>query len=279
MTIRAQNQFADSLAHVPDMAPREPRQLCGLTVWQILKPWLFIAVFFISLLALIPVLTIVLDKDFQAQRRVLTPTAGVVLQAEKQPQLAASNSPASIGTTLLKFSFRARQGVTFYGSQVVQNNTPFALLKKGAPLPIVYDSQEPSFNGVDGVLGRNDFPIVLLFALPLVGLFYALMFGWPFFIPLRQTMRARSIYKQGELTVGRVDFVKKKGAVFGAYTLPNQSTEVLYHFDDTDGKTHRSRQKCDNDWLLQKLDVGSQLQIVYLAQKPERCIFLEAFIA
>jgi hypothetical protein len=55
--------------------------------------------------------------------------------------------------------------------------------------------------------------------------------------------------------------------------------EVIFTFEDSDGRTVQGRQVCDNEWLLGKLDVGSEVTVAYLPKSSRKCVFLEPYIA
>lgn len=265
----AENPFAGLLRDVSHLPPRDSKQLRGLS-WRHLftNPGVFLLLGFVLFFGLMMPLTVFTSsKDARASLKTLHTAQGQVLSIERLPAEPQRQLKAS---RLVKYRFRAPSGVLFYGSSPVEDDSPFSSLKRGAPVPIAYAIDKPSLNGIAGVLGADDFPWPMILIFPLFPLFFLV----PLVLPsLRQTWRARRVFKHGVLTTGRVEFVKK-GRSLSAWQQQIPPYEVLFSFQDESGQMHQGRQNCDNDWLVNKLNVGTPVTVIY---RGKNSIFLEAF--
>lgn len=303
MSLPARNPFAASLAHVPPEPPRQIGDLPGLSLKRIIRGLWFIPAFFLAFSIILPG-SIFFSDDMRASRIPLKQAHGKILatgwsayNTERAPS-SGPNTTAALGDgreipTSLKFPqprntpgpqsyrapaiqyvFRVPGGSTYYGSAFVSEISRYKGLKTGAPLPISYDPKDPTFNGLAGEFGKNDFPVALLFVFPL----FAVVFTFPMFlIPVRPLFPMRRVYRRGLLTTGKIVFVTP-GTPPSPYQLQAGRAFVSYTFQNESGETIRGRQSCDNQWLLNKLDPGSEITVVYLPRGRHKSLFLEPFI-
>ena len=267
--------FANLLSHIPPQPPRDPRILHGLNLkraWT--KGPLLFLVPFCLMFAFLP-LIMMSDSQIRSERRAtkgnLKSASGIVTKAGWQ---SAGNNAQGFQSYLVNYKFQDGK-VTFNGKSIVYQGSPFANVKAGAKVPVLYAPEDPSLNGIAGEWGtRNVFPVELFFLFPLMFLF---MFA-PFTVwPLKRLFQARRMFKNGTLTSGRVVWVKRQNQFFFA-TPVGSNFEVFFTFTTDEGQAVRTSQSVDNDWLVNQLKPDDELTVVYTPRKPQQALFLEAFI-
>lgn len=265
--------FSELLQGISKSPPRQPQELPGLR-WHNALPrsWWLTLLPVALFLFVFPLLILSTDKDVQTLFHTMRNAPGRVLTVDRAP-----GSSRELTQNIIHYSFAPAPGVVYYGSATVPGNSPFALLKAGAPVPVRYAVDNPSVNGIAGLLGQNLLPVVgFALFIPSMMLLIAPLLLWPFVTLLR----TRRIFADGTLTTGRVDFIKRTYtySISHGPVATASRFEVLYSFKDRAGKVRQGRHMCDNDWLVYKLDTGTEISIVYLPDRPEKSIFLEPYI-
>lgn len=298
MSLPADSPFAESLAHISPHPPRSTRELPGFELKRLLSGAL-IPVVAVALFTLFIPLIFLQDPQVRASRTTLKNARGTVLGQDaccSAPPATSADStakpvptettkiPTPVGTPVpqnyrglvLQYRFALPSGETYYGSSYVDESSVFARLKPGAPLPIAYDPADPGFNGIAGDFGKNAVPMAIFAIFPLFGLTFVLSIA---FASLKPTWQARRIFQKGELTTGRVLFIAPVRLIAMAQGngVTTRAT-VTYTFQNQAGDTIKGSQACDNQWLLNKLDPGSEITVAYLWKKEKQNVFLEPFI-
>ena len=281
MNTPANNKFAELLP-VSSKPPRNPGELAGLNLRNQLRgPLNWMLPLFLFFAFGFPIFAYLIMRETLPAFQEMSVVAGRALAVSKSPSLPGAYQETNEGNrtyqeySVVKYSFRVG-GITHYGASIVSQQSPYAVVKPGAPLPIMYAPKNLSINVLEGT--QQEVPwAAFLFMPPFFALFFVVMFVPAYAPAMRQTLQARRIYKRGEITTGNVRFVaKKRGG--GMYGNIASRFEILYSFKGADGETQEGKQLCDNEWLVQRLDVGDELTIVYLPKTSHQSIVVEPFI-
>jgi hypothetical protein len=254
---------------IPERPPRSVALLPGLKYTSILdKSTLFPIIFIILLVAILPIMMVLtLERDFRSPFVEMA-------RAEGSVRGVIDNSKCDRQSVAIQYQFITNDHRTYYGKYVTCRDTLYASLKSGDSVPIVYDPKDPSYNGIEGELGKNDPPILIFFIFPL---FFLLIFA-PMLAPnIKQIKNARTIFKKGIITRGKIVFIgqKKPASSFNFKGFTNM--EVFYSFNTLDGKTIEAKVSTDNRWLANKLELGSIITVSYMERRPKKSIILDFY--
>ncbi len=254
---------------IPPRPPRSPSLLSGLNYSAILdKSFIGLMIFLLLLMGLFLVAMIfTADKDLRLPFIKMEKAGGMVIEI-------VDNTKCNKSSVAIHYQFTTESKRTYYGDYVACRDDLYSSLSIGDSIPIVYDPGDPSFNGIEGVMGRNNPPLFMILLLPL---FFMLLFI-PMFLPnIKQVIVARSIFKKGLITSGEILFIgrKKHAAYYNFKGLGG--LEVFYRFQIRSGETIECKVTMDNDWLANKLDIGHPVTVCYIEGKPERSFILDFF--
>ena len=266
------SRFAALLNHVTPTPPRNAKELRGLSFWRRSNKnmlWMAAPFFIIGCFALLAIALITVSDQSSKRIRMTRKTPGKVMY------IAKSTMQGQIG-----YSFKASTGELYYGASPTIENSPYAHLKAGDPLTVAYDPSDPTQNEIAIYPRRQEsiWPFILMAPIFMFG-FVLMMFGPAVFAPASGLIAARRIYKRGILTTGNIRFITRRrndNTYFHVASAP--LFDLFYTFRDQQGNTVEGTQSCNNDWLVNKLDVDSAVTVVYLPPQSRKSIVLEAYI-
>jgi hypothetical protein len=222
----------------------------------------------VALFALMPVMIVFTDPSAMFAIRDKATTTGRVEQVK-------SSRGCDGGSTEIFYSFSTREGVPFRGQETVCAGSPYAGVREGDAVPIVYVKDDPELHGIAG--GRRTsagFPFpVLLFPL------FALLIFVPLFWPrCAQLLRDRKLYRSGPtLARGRVVFVtREQGMSWPGWPTSSRSTVYVQVQSPALG-AREVQAVCTNEWLIGHLPPGAEVTVVCHANKP-RAVLLENYL-
>ena|ERR1700722_12818417 len=260
------------LAGVSPSPPRSLDALPGLR-WRtafdrrLLIPMLF----FMSFFLLFPIMIFTTDPSGRMQFKRKEHVQGTVTTVK-------DTGTDQQQRRVVEYSFETKDHQPYRGKQVVHEHSPYFQIEAGASVPIIYAEDEAGLNGIDGVLGQESPPLAIFAIFPFFLLFFFFVFLGPTLIPnLRLLVEARKFFKRGIVVDAKIVFIKKRSG-FGGFQFPTSRTEIYYSYTTGRGELVESKTTCDNDWLVNKLDIGSPIHVAYLERKPEKSTILEAFI-
>lgn len=254
---------------MPERPPRSISLLAGLKYSAIFdKSMIFPIIFIALIIGIFPVVMLLsIEKSFRLPFVHMEKADGSVTEI-------VDNSKCDRRSISIHYQFLTNQNYTYYGKYVSCQGNLYSSLKVGGSLPIVYDPKDPSFNGIDGELGKNDPPLFMFIFFPLI---FLLIFT-PLVIPnIKQIKDARSIFKKGVIAKGEIIFIRRKRPtnMFNLKLLTNM--EVFFRFSTVNGETLESKVTTDNDWLSNKLEIGSSVTVAYMEKKPKKNIVLDFY--
>ena len=98
------------------------------------------------------------------------------------------------------------------------------------------------------------------------------------FLPnIKQIFKARSIFKEGQITEGEIVFIGRKKFSIASNFKAGSNLEVFFSFEIKTGKRIESMISTDSDWLVCKLEGGSPVTVAYLEAKPKISIILDFY--
>ena len=86
--------------------------------------------------------------------------------------------------------------------------------------------------------------------------------------------RARGLYRNGEITAGRVQFVRNAPGFGSNVQRANSEIVATYHVE---GVRLLATTRCNNAWLIGQLAPEIEVVVAYDPLKPERAVVLEPF--
>lgn len=252
---------------IPAKPPRSLKLLPGLNCSSMLdKSDLFSMAFICLIILVIPIsMLLTIQKSSRLPFINMTKADGIVREM-------IADSDCNKKKLIIHYQFKTMGNRTHYGEYTVSNTSVYSSLNVGDSLPIIYNPKDPGFNGIEGELGKNEpsfFPFISI-------LFIIVLIITAVQMPnIMQFLKARSIFKKGIITNGRIVFVSRKKLLGNNKGLSNQI--VSYRFETLDGKTIDAKMPTDNDWLTSKLEIGSSVTVVYIEGKPKKSIILDFY--
>ena len=224
---------------------------------------------FVVLFALMPIMIFFSDPDAMLSFRKTETAAGRVERVDKSHGCDGSS-------VQITYSFSTPEGITYRDQETVCAGTPYAKLREGDSIPIVYVVGKPEVHGIAGGnrMNARDFPFpVLLF--PVFALFFFVPLFWPRY---SQLLGDRRLFRNGPLLAkGKVVFVKKEqGSSWPGLSSPTRAT-VYIEVRSPTGTTREVRATCTNDWLVSHLPPGAEVTVVCHATNP-RAVLAENYL-
>lgn len=250
------------------LAPQPPRRemLEGLRWKRIFQAPTWWLLPFLIFFCFIPFIIAAQVKNDRAQTRRATAR---VIQTERfgRPQ-------AGQRELFLKYRFR-HNGRDYTGATLAAPASPLSALRAENSLEVAFDATRPQESVPAFEIARQeDFPWPLFFIFPLIFLAFLV----PLLLPqLRTVLLARRLFARGVLTTGQLKFVKPM--LMQTPWMPFGSSQLIYEFDDENGRPQRGATRCDNSWLTLQLKPQSPLVVAYNPKKPRENIVLEPFVA
>ncbi len=257
-----------NLDEIPKTPPRSISLLPGLKYSSFFDKWSFLPLILIVLfVSVFPIMILVLEKETRLPFIDMDNSEGIVDDI-------IDTSECNKGVKVLHYSFISHENRTYYGKYELCSSSKYSSVKVGDSIPIIYDPDDPTFNGIEGELGDNGAPLIIFLIFPL----FIILFLAPMLLPsLRQINKARSIFKRGIIVNGEIIFVKRNKNMNAFNVKSFSNMEVFYRFNSSDDLPVEGKMNTDNDWLMNKLDIGSSIKVAYLKDKPNKSIILQCY--
>jgi hypothetical protein len=262
--------FDDQFAQLPPNPPRRPATLPGLRfAAAVSRSALVLPLVFVCFFTLIPLSIAISDP---AMRLALSPTRTVQGRVLSAASVSACRGSSAHRVT---YTFSLESGRALRGVATLCEESPYYSVGEGDSIEVQYVAGNPSINSMQGGT-RNDSPPVALFLL--MPVFILAMF-WPMFWPqVRELLRARRLYRKGQIALGTVIFVKKRVTASWPGWPGNSAAEIFIEFQPTGGVKREAVAWCPNDWIVYNLAPGAEVHLAYTDDKPNRVALLEAFL-
>ncbi len=191
--------------------------------------------------------------------------------------VSAADAPGcqGAGSRRIVYSFTPEPGPEFRGAAVVCRSSPYYGLQPDEAVPIRYLPGKPQVNAPADAQGNTP-PLLLFMIFPL---FFFFVLFWPIYGPtLRELLRARRRYRNGNLGSGRIVFVKKRSTVSWPGWPGTSNAVVFVAYKTPSGESREATAWCANEWLLGHMSPGESVHIAYLDSEPGRVTILENYI-
>ena len=258
------------LRNLPTTHPRTPLlpgfKRSPFAVWPLL---------FLAALVVFVALSAWRIADNEAGTAPRSVAVGRVTQVER----IGGNVAGAPGQNFVKYQFMAGDKLTT-GNELTGIGADAPEL--GDEIRISYDAAAPRDNTIappasqlrsERLLTRIAFIVVPIFAL--LWLFF--MFSLFTAATPRDWLnwrRARGLYRNGEITTGRVQFVRQSLALRSPNNTTNFEIVATYKVE---GVRLLATTRCNNAWLVGQLAPEVEVVIAYDPLKPERAVILEPF--
>ncbi len=262
--------FDDQLAHVPANPPRRPDLLPGLRFGlAVSRSALVLPLLFVAFFIFVP-LSIGLSDP--AARLAWGPTRtgqGRVLSTSSIAACRGSNARRVV------YTFSPEPGRELRGAATVCEQSPYYSIAEGDPVEVKFAPGNPSINALQGSGDNNAPPIGFFLFIPV---FILAMFA-PMFMPqLRELMRARRAFRNGQLAMATVIFVKKRTTSSWPGWPGSSAADVYLAIQTSAGEKREAVAWCPNDWLIYNLAPGAKVHVAYSDDKAARVALLETFL-
>ncbi len=134
---------------IPHRPPRSVSLLSGLKYSAILDKSVIFPIILIALMVVIfpVVMFLTMEKSFRLPFLQMEKADGSVTEV-------IDNSKSDRQSISIHYQFVTNENRTFYGKYVSCQDNLYSSLKVGDSIPIEYDPNDPSFNGVEGEIGK-----------------------------------------------------------------------------------------------------------------------------
>jgi hypothetical protein len=271
MSLNLADMMGDLLKGISPNPPRSIDALPGLRWKTVFDRLSLVPLLIVPIFLLLPIMILFSIPNMRLQFKHKAHVQGVVTMV---------NNPSADGQPrrMLDYSFETMAHQHYRGEQTVHEHSPYFSVQVGDPVPIVYAENQPSLNDIDGASGQDDPPLAIFAILPFFFFVFFIVFVAPMLLPnLQLLMQARKVFKRGMIVDAEIVFIKKRANANGFHPRSSKC-EIYYSYKTSRGQLVESKTTCDNDWLVNKFDVGSPIHIAYLENQPQKSMILEAFI-
>jgi hypothetical protein len=262
--------FEEELAKLPIETPRRLDSLPGLRLRgsvprvAILLPLLFVGIFVMMPLSLM--------RTDPAMRLAMGPTESTQGRVISNTNASACRGEASHHVT---YSFSTPSGREYRGGTTLCEQSPYYSVNAGEAIEVRYLKSEPTLNALASERQQEPPPLLFFFFMPF---FFLAIFGAMFWPPIRELLRARRLFRNGRLAVGKVVFVKKRATGFWPGMPFNSAAEVYIAFSAAGEPKREGVAACQNDWLVNQLTPGTDVHVAYSDDTSAKVALLEAYI-
>jgi hypothetical protein len=257
---------AEELARIPAAPPRSPGLLPGLRLSRAFSGrGLLVPGIFLLILSLIPIASLTQDPQAELAFRKTERTAGRVEHVER-------GQDCSQGSLEISYSFTDPRGIPFRGHGTVCQSSSYAGIRAGDRVAVVYVEANPAVNGltVEDRLQAGSFAFQML--IPIVALLLFAPLLWP---QLSQLRRDRGLFRKGVLAKGSVVYVAAtRDGAWPAWAATRRH-QVFVTARLPSGEEKQVRACCTNDWLLQQMPPGQQVNVCV---QGDRAVLLENYL-
>jgi len=262
--------FEEQFAQVPSHPPRPLDALPGLRFSKaISRSALLLPLVFVGFFILIPFSIAVSDPTM---RLALGPTRTAQGKVLSVVNVSACRRE---GAHRIAYAFSPEPGREVRGTATLCEESPYYSIGAGDSIEVEYATGNPAINAMRSGARDDSPPFFLIFLMPL---FILAMFS-PMFVPqIRELLRARRLFRKGNLSVGTVVFVKRRTSAAWPGWPGNSSADVYVKYCPAGGESREATAWCPNDWLVYNLVPGATVHLAYTEGKPDRVALLEAFL-
>lgn len=188
--------------------------------------------------------------------------------------------PNGTGQNFVKYQFMAGNKITT-GNEIVEYRAATPAL--GDEIPVSYDAATPqdNYRAPSETQTRNEkMGENIAFVVGPIFILVWLFFMFSMFAPASPRdwlnwRRARKLYRNGEITAGRVQFVRPESALRSSNTSLG-AYEIVATYK-VEGVRLLATTRCNNAWLVNQLAPETEVVVAYDPLKPERAVILEPF--
>ena len=147
---------------IPEAPPRSISLLSGLKYFGIFDKSAIVSIIFLGLMVgIFPrVMFLTMEKSFRLPFVQMEKADGSVSKI-------VDDSKCDRQSLSIHYQFFTNDDRTYYGKYVSCRDNLYSTLKVGDRIPVVYDPKDPSFNGIEGEIGKNDPPFFIIIFFPL----------------------------------------------------------------------------------------------------------------
>jgi len=262
--------FEDEFTKLEVEPPRRLESLPGLRLqgsvpkMAILFPLLFVGIFAtmpLSLMHADPAMRLAMGPTESAQGRVISNTNASACRGEASHHIT--------------YAFSTPSGREYRGGANLCEQSPYYSINPGEAIEVRYLKSEPTLNVLASERQQQPPPLVLFIFMPV---FFLAIFGAMFWPPIRELLRARRLFRNGRLAIGKVVFVKKRATGFWPGMPFNSASEVYIAFSAAGEPKREGVASCQNDWLVNQLAPGTDVHVAFSDDQSAKVALLEAYI-
>ncbi len=201
--------------------------------------------------------------------------SGRVTQVER----IGGNVPNATERNFIKYRFMAGDKL-LYGNEIIEYRA--AAPNVDDEIRVSYDPSAPqdNYRAQSPAQARSERQLtrIMLIVGPVLAMVWLFFMSF-LFSPVTPRdwlnwRRARGLYRNGEITVGRVQFVRPSSVVRASNQTANYEIVATYKVE---GVRLLVTTRCNNAWLAHQLAPEVEVVVAYDPIKPERAVILEPF--
>jgi hypothetical protein len=262
--------FEEEFAKLQVEPPRRLESLPGLRLrGAIPRAAIILPLFFVGFFLFIPLSIMNADP---AMRLAMGPSESTQGRVVLNTSASACRGEASHHVT---YAFSAKSGGEYRGAATLCDQSPYYSVREGEAIEVRYLKSDPVVNALPSEGANQGPPFVLFLFMPL---FILVIFGSLFWPQIREVLRARRLFKKGQLATGKVIFVKRRSNSIWPGMPFNSGSEVYIEFQTSADAKREAVASCNNDWLITQLVPGARVHIAYSDDKSAKVALLEGFL-
>jgi len=262
--------FEEDFAKLAFEPPRRLESLPGLRLrGSIPQAAIILPLFFVAFFLMMPLSLMHADP---AMRLAMGPTESAQGRVISNSNASACRGEASHRVT---YSFSTPSGREYRGGTTLCGQSPYYSISSGEAIEVRYLKSDPNLNALASERQQEPPPLVFFIFMPF---FLLAIFGAMFWPPIRELLRARRLFRNGRLAVGKVVFVKKRATGFWPGMPFNSASEVYIAFSGAGEPKREGVASCQNDWLVSQLRPGTDVHVVFSDDGSAKIALLEAYV-
>jgi hypothetical protein len=172
------------------------------------------------------------------------------------------------------YTFSSKSGREYRAATLLCEESPYYSVQEGDAIEVRYLRSDPTLSRLPNERGNNAPPFALFLLMPF---FFLAIFGAMFWPPIGELLKARQLFKNGRLAVGKVIYVKRRSNFLWP-GMPGNNASLVFVAIQSSGVTREVMASCQNDWLMNHLMPGATVHVAYREDTATKVALLDAYI-
>jgi len=175
----------------------------------------------------------------------------------------------------ISYRFRLNNGMTYSGSEHIPLNDSDCNLRPGDLIAIVYLPEQPSFNSTKHLLGKTP-SLVMVWLYSLAAMFF--IANIPMLLQLSVVFGHRKLFRIGIWVNAKVLSIKPSRLGLESRLSRLFPVKILVAYKTKQGKPVETWVLSYQSWIFGKLSPGTEVNVCYHPNHPDKAFLLESYL-